>query len=1157
MPKKKKRSRVRLNAPIENFRKALGSTKKPWKVIVNHKKLVGSANYIKAWGVIQQTYNARVFIEQWLLPKDLERLSIVSSVTSNKLWDELSWACACFLNYRTQLNTYLGIKKEIEYALAEKDYLFAEKLLLKMDRDVCKSLWSLERQIGVKQQLDGFDGNKRFIEKIISNTKYPPILRYLVQQISIRNEEGTPILWHLNEYNKQVTDTDADVNLLNVLRYLVFRPLADNPDYATFLNQQSAASVIDFYETFVRAVSYLTYADSDVAQQELYKLVASLSAEVDDPRLKKVCFVLNGSPDLLGEFPLRNEKVSIAHHSGETELAISLIQNASESYAYNLHHRVEAAKVCFDLGIVSFFSDKEACDLKKVFEKGDGVQGSYNDLIKASINCAPDWHEHYLRNIINTEFLEVPFHLTTHLDCSEFIYAPDIAFAHITTLRGTANMYGLASELIKRVEDGTGDPLHLVLADPIKYQSYKKQLQVDYLVLTAIDDAVRKDTALDIEFVSRLANSKNIRLSRYGGRFLASSLLQAMDLRWLIRFVGERLVKDRGSRFTLPLQEIGKILNKQVCRDLRDCIELSITLYFLSEASGGSDDRRLLYAYEDYLSTKKATKPSQLLFDGLDMTNPLALFYLRFVCSLETMTNSIAFESNQEVEEERLRVLANLITRDPVNTESYDVEIEEISKRQAVNAVISRVEQSKIYVDVESIKDWAEEEIRPTFVRYTRYLQSGIGLDDHGLSDDLIAKILRNETVAQEIWSETPSNEAYKVLVDMLRRVMTKFFFDSLHGLDSYLSVRIRHGAISSLLREPFSQYDIITQKITGADEYELNQSWSEIWSDDGDAQGQLNQALTKFSQNIDSLIEEVSREYIQIKSDDHPQGLIAAILNNVQVRIVASQLRADTSLDEFLDVALDAFWSITEHGLGNVREFIRASLASRFDQVIGELEAVLSGLPNDKRVSNLKTNLRQARTELGVALARFEDWFRRTAKGPMHSVKIEDIAEAALTSVKRARYNNFDPVLNVDGVSDFGVYSTQINLFNDIFFILFENVMKHSGLVGSFKIDMKIEVSNDQINFLVVNDVSDTVNLEARRKELIKSKKLLSDDEYLKSVNKEEKSGFPKLQKLLKGGTSQFNPNLHFELTGKPRQFSVSFSMNIIGYGNEENIDH
>ena len=117
-------------------------------------------------------------------------------------------------------------------------------------------------------------------------------------------------------------------------------------------------------------------------------------------------------------------------------------------------------------------------------------------------------------------------------------------------------------------------------------------------------------------------------------------------------------------------------------------------------------------------------KPSMLhqLINKIDKDK--LIYYLRFICLESIMETSGFFEGgSKEVLDERLAICRLLLELDPKNEKIYKLEIKELLRRQIISSRRQEIDKSRIYVDIQAIRDWANVELSESFNRYISYIE--------------------------------------------------------------------------------------------------------------------------------------------------------------------------------------------------------------------------------------------------------------------------------------------------------------------------------------------------------------------------------------------------------------------------------------------------
>ena len=178
------------------------------------------------------------------------------------------------------------------------------------------------------------------------------------------------------------------------------------------------------------------------------------------------------------------------------------------------------------------------------------------------------------------------------------------------------------------------------------------------------------------------------------------------------------------------------------------------------------------------------------------------------------MHNSDAFRSAKDLLEEQLKVLALLKIHDGENAAHYDTEIRDITRSQIVQQGLLHVERSKFAINTQRIRRWADKNLRESYQRTRDLLVAGPAASQLTPGDErwVCGKILMDQLTDL-------SHEALMTLIE-------EAYTNSFHGLDSYLSMRARHGSFSGHIRAVLEEERIIKYRDARTDEYKSNDFW-------------------------------------------------------------------------------------------------------------------------------------------------------------------------------------------------------------------------------------------------------------------------------------------------------------------------------------------
>jgi hypothetical protein len=533
----------------------------------------------------------------------------------------------------------------------------------------------------------------------------------------------------------------------------------------------------------------------------------------------------------------------------------------------------------------------------------------------------------------------------------------------------------------------------------------------------------------------------------------------------------------------LPMTECINALDKELARRVAHRLSTPIILDLFTRFINDSRVSQRRYAYDDFLIVNGMKRPSDLRSRVGDFNRPQLVYYLRYVCVPQVMEISISFENSQQVEDERLLVCTLLIEVDAANANEYEAEIREITKKQVIQGGIRQVEQSKLSIDLEPVRRWAERNLKDNFMRYQSLFSAGIGEPsntDAISTSDLLGEPVPNQKVSdigeslpeigQEI-PDVPANEAVSLLLRMVSSLLRECYLDPFHGLDCYISMRIRHGALSGQLRAPLEEEKLITQRESGSGEYFPNKYWIQRLSFIG-AQRllELDELLRTFSRDYDSMINSFAKDQIQIQSTDKKEGLFAASVHSARLGLPVHEIHSGTTFDSFLDLCFAIFWESVDESLRAVRDYIEDVLKPKLRQMFLALMTNVDTITSDIPIPELNNAIRNAQTQAHHALDQVKDWFRQAKPLPPRSFDFKELVEIGLQQVKRI-YHDFNPQLTteIDPMPRFADSSR----FSDIFFIVFANIWRHSQIVSSPKVHVSAKLTGVLLKIDIENQVA------------------------------------------------------------------------------------
>src|SRR5690606_31091869 len=112
----------------------------------------------------------------------------------------------------------------------------------------------------------------------------------------------------------------------------------------------------------------------------------------------------------------------------------------------------------------------------------------------------------------------------------------------------------------------------------------------------------------------------------------------------------------------------------------------------------------------------------------------------------------------------------------------------------------------------------------------------------------------------------------YLSFKSLVNELIDGFLFNKKNGLDGELSTRIRHGELENQIRSVFDKFHLISKRNDDG-LYSNLPYWDNLLSLylDENSSNKIQNILKEFSKKIDSIIQFLVTENIQVKSENYP----------------------------------------------------------------------------------------------------------------------------------------------------------------------------------------------------------------------------------------------------------------------------------------------
>lgn len=1156
------KAKIKLNA-LDKLKNRVRGNKSPLAVLIEERGELPESYYPKLIEWLPSVYrNGRRAFYHPFPPRleDLCRLPVLEAVDLRR---EIIWARVILSEHSKRIRGFLERSQQYEDCLLYGSYKDCHQLLDGIERDFGFSLWVIENRLVLLQQSEGLEKQKAYMQSIREARGSYDLVSYSTLCTSYRNEDTvTP-----QNFRIQISDRLDSMRIDPGFRtYLYFRIADVFPDQqdgiGSILRYEATCSLVDYYDTFIRLASHCILKNLEI-QSVFVSEIKSLVGDIDDPRLIKLLYLADCDSVLkLPSFvdPVPNDLFASGQYKEMLAYYEDKARLKNQDLEWTLHAHALAEEGTTSQSDFPNLYSRIAHLGSLVIARSEGLQEAVSTLGKLGLNfhlmrfgssldafCAEELSSDPI--LEKSEPVLLKFVNSKQFTPGIFKYLPSKKCQnHYSGL--LISSYGPSRSCFAELSKSTVDMPPELAHKPELLEGLSNDIRAEIGMERAL--AVRSYADV-LKLSDDQAAAIRPRARRNAARFKAHALLMLGRTKELVDFIVTTYLDDSSMLRTLPIRECARLLDKPTRRVLKDNISVPILLDLYSRYISDDLDKFRAFAYEDFLKSYGLKRPSELQ-PRLEQYNSKAVtYYLKNLCVPPIMRVSTVFKSTRDLEDERLEVLAILMKIDGSNSVAYEAEIHDITRSQMIRYAVRHVEQSKISMDLPALRRWAEKNIKESFSRYKALLKAGMSGEGESVLQALKGVVI--EALSHDETLEVPRNEALDLLSSSLFLLFRECTLSPEHGLDCYLSIRIRHGTLSGQLRSPLEKWEIIAQRTSGSNEYKSNVVWMDRLAYLGtEVCESIDECLKDFAKAYDSFIEKIANELIQVRSDEKKEGLfqitdesdgrakfLGIDLKRFSEFVLA--IKEDTSFPAFLDLCFELFWESVESCLENVRHLIDTSLKIEFNNLFTKVENDLARIAGHSSVSDLSDAIRTARTEGQEALDLVIDWFRLSKPLATSAFSFQDLVDIGLQYVKKL-HPEFAPVIS-HHYPDLPLIEGGLDKFPDIFIIVFDNIRRHSRILGNPAVDISVTTSPKSVHVTIRNEVGPEVRTEETERKVCKIKESILTGLGKSALRSEGGTGFIKLRKLI-GGVERTTSSLDFGF-GDDGRFYVELEVPIL----------
>jgi len=1068
-----------------------------------------------------------------IFPKNITNLNNrVAIHRSNNLIANLNEMLALFCIYAQKIDSFLLHKNEFEKNFLLGEYSASGSILTETVNNISYSNWFLYHSLLMKEYEVGFEGNMSLLKTFLTNGPEHPLHTIFCNCFSRLAEQDLTI-------DNYKTHIDIDFfrrhNIPDEKRQffqVYIEPLSVYffDDIAGVFALEENSSLIDKYLTFRKLLTNLMINNRALCLQ----LVSNAIKFTNDSQLFRIYFLLTGNLNFYEPSDEDHYLYQILDYYTEGKY-YDCIQ-LSEKYILTNNISIDILEVylkaCINignkpkvLGLASSLLNKILLNMYNVLSKNNLTVEAMGNLYTIAyslhyfdISTQLLYFIHKADNAQQNELYNKIYQICTATITPKIVYE----FSNIAQRENILDKL-LKVNINKQTVDFFIKLLKLEMNDSVDLS--KLNIPINRLLL----------------YTSKiLFDAKDYANVIYNLEPILSDSIKISHIyeECLVRLYSAYSMKNNTHK-CINLYVDNYFYNKYLINNIDTSNEINYISHFEGYKKLAIDINIMLYLHICKVSTKILSLAYRIFIRTLQLKYPNEIniaqfesdkivYFLRYICVRDILSKDVLnYETQNDVENERLKICKLLLMLDATNSEIYNEEIIQITQNIKIKERIREIDNSKIYVDINGLINYSLKDFEKNFSRFKKIndLRKKTG-DEYSLLIHTAENSILGDTAHKyKAKYLTLNDQLYDIFIELFIEIRDKYLFSNEHGLDSYLSTRIRHGTIAGQLRKTFSDFNLITTKDSATGIYINNTKWTENLNMREEDIGEFNDIMNNFSKNIDSFNSYIKNSLIHIKTEDEAEALFDFSIYNIFNNYILNHffnnkiIHAETH-EEFIATSIEILEYIIDNKLERIRDHFKSIINTKFVSLLDGLEKNITELNKKNDFSQLLSNIRHARTEIQTTIDLVSTWFERKKRRNIDfefkdvietSKKIIDNLSSSSITLNIQSKINFDYIFNGEYFID----------FVDLFKIFFENILNHVKSKHHIQADIDVAVFEDEeyFKFTISNKLIDTNKQDLDKLSSKIDKKTLEIEESFNSnaTRREDNTGILKAVKIIK----------------------------------------
>ncbi len=623
-----------------------------------------------------------------------------------------------------------------------------------------------------------------------------------------------------------------------------------------------------------------------------------------------------------------------------------------------------------------------------------------------------------------------------------------------------------------------------------------------------------KNGIYDENLIDRLEECEPLNKEFY--EIKISSLISAKMSMKAIEFSSEILIKLPETYICVPLEKLIQI----IIDNSYSSIESSIICYFYCKHISSEKSYLLNEIVEDFVLDSGKERPSQILEDKTSAISDAEIFFYEKICTRKVIDFLACFKNTVDLASERLKIIELLGCLENNTNPNLRDESDKIVEEIVVETGVAKIDSNKIEIDADGIAREKSSEMDLLVSSYWIFPEQNNAIDSYVIVENVDEDKVQQGLVV---------GDRKKTLVRMYDTIQIAFLYDENHGLDKSISMEIRHGFFSNLMRSRLEERHILLES-DSKNKYKSSDYWREIHNFLRPAiSDEIVKNLAKFSNSFNKLLRDAENHLRVSISFENDGSIFSFIITPEDIDALEEHLEKKTSGSEVITYLIDKLWMKTEECLYMAREYMNEEFKDSVEKLFLELTKDINETKGGASLVELSDAVMQARNGIKEDIKTVSEWLRRGGNACFDSIALPSVIDIAIKSFRDIKGVPIDISLAasncsrmVDGKHVKPIILALINLL--------DNCLKYGKVKESNPIEIVFFGNNQHFNILVSNVISDSTKLSLSLEKLRDLKSIMIRDGSSHLLRSEGGTGLKKSYHYLKTIDQKYDINLHLK---------------------------